>query len=318
MKQLTTDWQGKTQRVSFCAAAGASEGDVRQQIEIAGKILVPDQDTAYVEFFLSHTLPVVNLYRSAILPQVVANSYGSLMNKVFNLGHLMRSYSKDEKIPRDRILGTVVAVEFVDGEGAAVTEVPPADGWIMPAEREKAYGIRAVAVMHKAAEGVMDILYSWFAGVQPYGGPWTVSLENHFYEEDCGFLLKTGDAAIIPGLELEEVEQPEYLQAAGWTYVPMASATEELVNCLNQPADDERDGMASARICRNFRGLETVLLLGGLDGKIRYRGVGLTPAAGARETEARVRTMMASEPLMDVGEMIKPLMEFGGEMFKQQ
>ena len=85
------------------------------------------------------------------------------------------------------------------------------------------------------------------------------------------------------------------------------------VRVLERPAqvadDDQRDGINSARICRDYLGQGVVFLLGGLDGKIRYRGVGLTPAEGAREAEARVSQMLASSPMVevDVTEALSPL-----------
>lgn len=303
MKTLISNWNGKTSRVSFCSA-GADE---RQKIEIAGLVLEPDEDSAYVEFYLSHCWPVVNKYRTGILPQVVANSHLSLKNKVFNLGHLMRKYNP-KAITRDRILGTVVAVEFVDGEGTAIAELTPEGGFTLAGDIEKAQGIRAVAVMHKAAEGVLDILASWFSGEEPITGEWSVSIENSFYEEDCGFIVRTDThlKSFVDGT-------PQFLRDAGWVYVPCMTAPEDLLACLNN-ADDNRSGNTSTRIERNYKGCETVLLLGGLDGKIRYRGVALTPG-GAREAEARVSTMLASAPMVDVEEALNPLRSFGESIF---
>ncbi len=307
MKDLESQFKGKTKRVSLCSL---SEG--LQKIEIAGKVLVPDEDTAYVEFYLSHTLPVVNLYRTAILPQVVANSHLSLMNKVFNLAHLMRKYNP-VAIPRDRMLGTVIAVEFVDGQGTPILNLNPEGGWLLPAEKAMAYGIRGVAVMHKAAESVMEILQSWFTGQNPQGGEWTVSIENNFYEEDCGYLVRG-----CQGIEKFVDTTPEFLRNAGWTYAPCLTAPLELLGCANNADDDQREGITSTRVCREFMGQETVMLLGGLDGRIRYRGVGLTPAEGAREDEARVRTMLASKPMVDVQAGLSPLLEAMQKIFGEK
>jgi len=47
-------------------------------------------------------------------------------------------------------------------------------------------GIRAVAAMHKAADGVRRILQQWVAG----SIPWAVSMEQDYYLEDSGFLVK--------------------------------------------------------------------------------------------------------------------------------
>jgi hypothetical protein len=287
MKHLTSDWSGKTDRVSFCSVAT----DV-QTIEISGLTLVPNEDIAYVEFFMSHAFGVKTKYKTAIMPEVVANSYKTLEGKVFNLAHLMRNYAP-KQIPRDRILGYVKAVEFV---------AKPENGW----DFNNPPAIRAVAVMHKAAENVIDILASWFTGKNPIGGEWTVSMESSFPDEECGFLVY-GDEGVGTFVETT----PENLRALGCTYVPCLEAPMELIGCLNTEADDKRDGMISARICREYLDQEVVYLLGGLNGSIRYRGVGLTPASGAMEDEAKISTMLASAPMVDVKDALSPLMELG-------
>lgn len=299
MKNLNSDWSGKTSRVSFCSVATET-----QSIEIAGQVLVPNEDTAYVEFFMSHAFPVTTKYRTGIHPAVVANSYATLNHKVLNLGHLMRKYNPKQN-PRDRILGTVVAVEFAP---------MPEGGWKLD---ESAPGIRAVAVMHKAAESVMEILMAWFTGENPTGGEWTVSMENSFNEEEGGFLVKTTGAQ-TPSLEPFMEQTPADLLALGYVYCPSMTAPMELLGCLNTAADDKRDGMTSARICRDFEGQPVIFLLGGLDGKIRYRGVGLTPANGAREGEARISQMLASQPMIDASEALSPLAEFGKTLFENK
>ena len=320
MKTLTTHWQGKTSRVSFCSAATEM-----QSIEIAGQVLVPNEDTAYVEFFMSHGFPVQTLYRTGIHPQVVANSARTLMHKVFNLAHIMRKYNPKQN-PRDRILGTVVAVEFPQPPGGVTcacgcqfeyNEQPEsAMGSVKCPACEKTHGqprwtvtslanapgIRGVAAMHKAAESVLEILTSWFTGQNPMGGEWTVSMENSFMEEEGGFLVM-GSA----GVETFCEATPADLKALGYTYVPALTAPAALLECLNNEEDDKREGVKSARIVRDYEKQAVIFLLGGLDGQIRYRGVGLTPADGAREGEARVSTMLASAPMVDVTEALNPL-----------
>ena len=97
--------------------------------------------------------------------------------------------------------------------------------------------------------------------------------------------------------------------------MPALEAPDALIDCLNTDADDARDGHVSRRIVRDFRGQEVIFLLGGLNGQIRYRGVGLTPGNGARETEARVSTMLASAEMVDVREALSPLLELGETLF---
>lgn len=310
MKTHSSYWSGQTKRVSFCSAGL----DERQQIEIAGRTLIPDADSAYVEFYLSHCWPVVNKYRTAILPQVVANSYATLQNKVFNLAHLMRKYNP-EKIARDRILGTVVAVEFVDGAGDAITDLKPEGGFLLAPAPAVAQGIRAVAVMHKAAEGVVDILGNWFTGDKKWG-EWSVSIENSFDEEACGFLVRGGSG--LNQLADFVADTPAELTALDYIYVPCLSAPRKLLECLNNAADDERDGYSSTRICRDYHGCETLFLLGGLNNAVRYRGVGLAPANTTREAEARVANMLASAPVVDAAAALEPFRSFGTALFEKK
>jgi hypothetical protein len=262
--------------VQFCAV---------NAIEIAGQVFTPDAATAYVEFFLSHSFPVSldnpkGPYFTTIHPQTVANSFLSLRGKMVNLAHLVRSYNPQQN-PRDRILGTVMAVEFPES---------PQGGWRVQGDPAQAPGIRAVAALHKNAEGVMEVLDTWAEGKTPYGQDtiWTVSMENESRVDQGGFLVKTQG----PGeLETFWEKTPADFKALGWCYVPHPDAPQELLACL--PSD------GVLRIARKHLGRETLFLNGGLDGNIFYFGVALTPEG--RETAARVAQILASNTeLVDV------------------
>ena len=134
----------KTRRSIIQQAARGVQLAGKNSIMIDGQTFTPDPDTAYVEFHLAHAFPVTTKYRTGIHPQVVANSHRTMVNKVFNLAHIMRKYDKKNN-PQDRMLGTVIAVEFPE---------TPEGGWTVQGSRDKAPGIRAVAVMHKAAQWV--------------------------------------------------------------------------------------------------------------------------------------------------------------------
>ena len=245
----------------------------------AGRTFTPDADLAYVEFRLSFGFPVVICEQTGIHPQVVANSFRSLENKVFNLNHLMQSYDPKAN-QRDYILGSVVAVEFPE---------MPEGGWKIATEAE-APSIRAVASMFKAAQQVEGILADWFEGRTPLGdGQWTVSMENTHRIGECGFLVRTERSAVLA----EFVEgTPADLRDLNFVYVPLLTAPTALLDCLNNETDDARDENHCTRVCRNFQGLQTFLLIGGLNGRIRYNGVGLTPRG--KEPSAHVAQMFAS------------------------
>lgn len=226
--------------------------------------LVPDRYTSFVEFHLSHAFPVVTVDGMGIHPQVVANSYRSLLWKVFNLGHIIRSYDPEEHA-RDRILGSIIGVEF--------PSLPVGSNrWKVQASRAEAPGIRAVAVMHKQAEGVDKILGQHQSGRRK----WTVSRENDYYLEDSGFLIKSLETPWVK-------ETPEDLARMGYSYCACVDAPEELLSCY-----DPKLG----KVKRTFNGATVVLLLGGLNGTVQFKGTGLTPLG--KEAEAEVNQMMAS------------------------
>jgi hypothetical protein len=72
---------------------------------------------------------------------------------------------------------------------------------------------------------------------------------------------------------------PEDFRALGWTYVPWADAPKPLRKTL-------KDGGEIALAVDNYEGHELLFLNGGLNGKLFYYGVALTPAG--KESRARV------------------------------
>ena len=271
--------RAKGRGVQLCSAA-------KNAIEIAGQVFVPDAATAYVEFFLSHAFPVFldnfapgeEPDKTCIHPQTLANSYRSLQGKVLNLAHLMRSYDP-KKNPRDRILGTVMAVEFPP---------QPSGGWTVQGNPAQAPGIRAVAALHKNAEGVMNVISTWNDGKTPFGDTeWTVSMENESNVDEGGFLVKTG-ADGIPSVLLEfAAATPEDFKALGWTFVPYLTAPPDLKACL------KTGGYVGME--KDYQGCDTLFMNGGLSGTIFYYGVALTPAG--KESAARVGRIEASLPV---------------------
>jgi hypothetical protein len=243
-------------------------------ITCAGHTFEPDDTKAYVEFYLSHGFPVVTSDRTAIHPQVVANSYGSLLHKVFNLGHIMRVYDA-ENHARDRILGSVVAVEF--------PPTPPG-GWTVPRDPSQAPGIHGVAVMHKMAEVVAQILGQHLSGKRR----WTVSMETQFFVEESGFLVGERDA-LANDIGFAAEATPSDLRDLGYLYVAWAKA-----GPVMEVWDEAR-----TRIKPVYQSRQIVFLLAGLDGQVHYNGVRLTP--WGKEPTAAVRQMVAEEDLAEAG-----------------
>ena len=292
---MKTESIGTARGVQLC-----SFGDVGATgITIAGETFVPDAATAYVEFFLSHAFPVYldvaepgcEPYRTTIHPQTVANSYRSLRGKVLNFAHIMRSYDPEKNV-RDRMFGTVMAVELSGPDGPLTT---PEGGWKVQGDPLQAPGIRAVAALHKNAEGVLKVIETWQQGKTPFGGTeWTVSMENEATISDGGFLLKAEIGKAESRNRLDEFaalgQTPDDFKALGWIYVPWGLAPADLRSCL------DAGGMIA--VVRNFLqsdtspGVTTLFLNGGLNGRLFYFGVALTPLA--RESHARVGRVMAS------------------------
>jgi len=129
------------------------------------KGLRPDASKAYVGFEICRALPSIAGPESSgryfgIHPQVIANSYQSLLHQQTNLGHLLKAYGAT----RDRIVGTVVGVAFPE---------KPGRGWQIPESVDQAPIMQVVAVLHKKAEGVDRLI----GGHQSAKKPQSVSIE---------------------------------------------------------------------------------------------------------------------------------------------
>lgn len=255
------------QSITLCGDAGISICDPKY----GPQVYRSDDTLALLEFRLSHAFPVETCDGTAIHPNVVANSFESMRNKVFNFGHLMRSYDP-KRNPRDRILGSIIAVEFPP---------MPEGGWRLAHSREDAPGIRAIAGLFKAAEGVEDILHSY-----NWGKSWAVSMENFHHIADGGFLIEGGKG--IPAGTVT----PEDIALLGFSYVPHAHAPTGLLRCLNTAEDDRVDGYGGVRVKRDYMGQRTLFMVGGLNGVIHYSGTGLCQVG--KEDEAVVTQMLAS------------------------
>lgn len=233
--------------------------------------LVPDVTKGYVEFSLAHAFPVVTAYQSAFHPGTVQHSYGSMRHQVLDLRHQVASYFKDSDHPvrEDRIIGSVLGVEF---------PMAPAGGWALT-DADRSPGIRGVAVLHKQAKGVDRVLGEHQGGRHQ----WTVSLEVDYRLSESAVLLVPTDGA----RELDTIafQTPALYARAGLHCLAFLDAPDDLLACY----DDER-GMFT----RMYRGWKPITLLGGVDGEVHFKGVGLVEY-GAEPT-ARVEQMLAEEP----------------------
>jgi hypothetical protein len=252
--------------VSLCANA----------IEIAGQKLLPDASKAYAEFSIAHAWPVITAWGTAMHPGTVANSWPSMLHQVFNLAHLMKSYdtSKEKnEIPRDHVLGSIVAVEYPP---------TPAGGWRL-SNNSAAPGIRAAAVIHKHAERVPKILGEHLGGRHK----WTVSMEVDYSLLHSGFVVGQRPEAKKAQESLMAETTPEEFTVLGMGYVGIEQAPDALLDTYDFAARKMRPNVT-------WEGLPVTMLKGGVNGQVHFRGVGLVRYGAERE--AQIAQILATDP----------------------
>ena len=266
-------------RMEFC-------GD--QGIEINGQRLVPDESKGYVEFQISHGLNItagpggptiagVTAYRTAMHPQTVLNSHGSMLHQVFNLGHLMRRYDP-EKISRDHIIGSIVAVEHPPGPWTVTGQQSTLRNGAKAATPQ----IRAVAVIHKTAQDVPKLLAEHLGAKHQ----WTVSHEVRYIPDESGFLVgNRANAKKSQEEMLANLTPEEFSAAPGFGYVPFEQAPDDLKQCYNEK---------KTCVDKDWNGLPVVLLKGGMNGNVHFQGVGAVRYGAERE--AAIQSMLAGDP----------------------
>lgn len=311
-------------------------GTPANAIECGGELWIPDAATAYMELYMAHSFPAFldvaapgeRPAFTTLHPAVLARSFRSLRGKPVNLGHLMKSYDPDN-ILRDRILGTVMAVEFPAPAGAItctcgrqfdfwlqaeaggrsaggrkcpgceVLYQPPQ--WRVQGARENLPCIRAVAALHKNAEGVAQVLETWGEGRNLFtDDQWAVSMENEADLKLGGFLVKctTRTAKLLANCVMGT---PPDFAALEWIYVPYASAPADLLACLR-----EGDYVG---LKQDYCNAPTLFLNGGLDGQLFFFGVAIVPQG--QESGARIARMCAGlERPADLGAAFDAIGEF--------
>jgi hypothetical protein len=252
-------------------------------LTIMGTTLTPDDYKAYLEFRLVHSLPMVTQFESTWHPSTVANSFKMLLHQVFNYRHQMAKYTKADESPQtDRIFGSVVAVEY---------PTTPAGGWAIKENLEwngpeKNPGIRVVCNLPKMAVGADRILGSFQTGRQE----WTGSIECGANLLGSGILLArpAGQAeADLPSLgpdllALLKKQTPDDLGRAGYLYTGFTQAPEELLKCYDTELN---------MFVKPYKGRRCINLLGGINGTVELKGVGLVNYGG--EPTARLVEILA-------------------------
>ena len=250
-------------------------------IELGGQRFIPDQTKAYAEFTLARGFPVVTAYGTCVHAGMVANSYQSMLHQVLDYDHRVKAYNPKKNdgtkadeagIVRDHIIGSVVAVEYPR---------TPIGGWQLTPDRESAPAIRGVAVIHKQAEQVPKILGEHLGGRHK----WTVSLEMDYQLIESGFVVANRAAATPAQEALMAAGTPPDFTSAGYGYVPVTEAPQDLLNCFS---------LKTRRVTATWQGLTVTLMQGGLNGEAHFMGVGIVRYGAEREAE--IQRVLAHDP----------------------
>lgn len=237
-------------------------------IGINGRTYKADKSKAYFEFQLACAFPYgISAYQSSFHAGTVLNSFETMRHQGVNEAHRVAAYYKgtEDAIANDKWIGAVVDVELMNR--LKVSRLAQAE--------EDAPRIRGVAAMFKRAQGVGRILKEHLTGEHQ----WTVSLEAEYLYSESGVVLMPkaeqpaveakGSAGASPYQEFEEMAAsftPEDFKAGGYLYVPLIDAPEELFGCY----DEEKGYFA-----KPFQGREVVTLMGGIDGQVHFKGMGV-------------------------------------------
>jgi hypothetical protein len=247
-------------------------------IEFNGEKFVPDSTKGFFTFKFSHAFPVATIYQTALHPNVIAKSYNSLKFQTLNYEHQIAAYSKDGKDVRDRVIGSVVAVDFPRS---------PMGGWKIDANADNAPGISGVAVVYKQTQGMADLMGQHLTGRKSY----TVSMEVFYPFQDAGFAVELSKAvSTANGPRPAGFADPAYdftpsdMLASGYEYVPVAKAPGELVATFSTKKN---------RVVAAWKGRKCTVLMGGLNNPVHYAGAGVV-RFGAERT-AKIQRLAASD-----------------------
>lgn len=235
-------------------------------LEVGGRVFAPDTDLAYLEARCAYSLPMVNSVGQAMLPAVIARSAGTWANKMVNLGHMVKSYDP-KAILRDRIVGHVAGWEFT---------APGAEGgWAIPGDRVEAPHCRLALAIYKSAESIPGL----FGSAQTGRKKWTVSMETRWYLDQTAFAWKRDYVPVTNAVDI----------GGGWEGLAWDKAPADLRACW----DDNAEGGMGA-VTKKWGKRDVVLLLGGFDGAIEFKGIGLV--LEGREPGAHLRRLLAGRP----------------------
>lgn len=271
-------------------------------LTIGGRKKVPDASKAYVEFTLARPFPVVSAYGTCTHPGTIGNSWMSMEDQLFDFAHRIKSYDTSpgkDTIHRDYALGSVVGVEFPN---------TPLGGWRMGLNKDVVPAIRGVAVIHKALERVPALLAEHLGGRHK----WTVSLEMDYSLLESGFVIANRSDATKTQEAVLSATSPKDFTELGLGYVPIEQAPDDLFECFD---------LKQRRIKSQWGKLPVVLMQGGINGSVHFRGVGMVRYGAEREAE--IQTLLATDPDQlydlsdaDLGHVLNGVSEFQNNLKK--
>lgn len=259
--------------IEFVSSFGSAAGQKQR--------FIPDSTKGFVKFEVANAFPNALVYGTALHPNVLAKSYGTMLHQPFNMEHQLAAYHKKPGMPNhveDRILGSIHGVNFPD--------TPPM-GWRVNADANAAPKITALASYSKLAKGMDEVLGNHSSGKHRY----TVSMEVQYPFEQAGLAIARGNRAPLKGFE---ATTPEDMSAAGYDYTPIKDAPTDLVTVNAKTGHYESSvfNKDKGRIDSNYKGRKVTLLMGGLDNPVHFAGVGLVKYGA--ESKAGIQRMLAS------------------------
>lgn len=259
--------------IEFVSTFGSAAGQKQ--------LFKPDSTKGFVKFELANAFPNALIYGTALHPNVIAKSYGTMLYQPFNMEHQIAAYHKKKGMANhteDRILGSIHGVSFPTASMGS---------WRVGADASAAPKITAIASYSKLAKGMEEVLGAHSSGKHRY----SVSMEVQYPFNEVGFAVHRDGKS--PLKELANTT-PDDMANAGFDYVPIDQAPSQIASF------DEASGQFSSgvfnknkgRIDSNYKGRKVTMLMGGLDGMVHFAGVGLVKYAA--ESKAGINRMMAS------------------------
>ena len=233
-------------------------------------VFVPDETKGFFNFQLAKAFPFgATAHGTGLHPAVTERSFQSLHLQNLNFEHQLAEYHKvpgKTNTVRDRVIGGIAAVDYPS---------TPSGGWKIAKDAADAPCINAVATYWKLTQGMKSIIGEHMTSRHQ----WTVSMEVQYTLAESGFAVRLKEKPKF-------AFTPDDMLAAGWEYVPFDKSPKELQECFSREKN---------RVTKRFQGREVFVLMGGIENRVHFAGVGLV-RYGAEPT-AKISRMTANDGL---------------------